>query len=260
MNRRYLSLYLCFFAVVFVALPRLVRASAQSDYLDQFTEYRRSYAEYLLIKKDYLANPTLDNQQKSILISKQLIFSRDKSKSLFANFLNDSLTARKLNMAQFIPFQEGLASASAFYELQASLSQKIATPSDLLSFSKKYLEGRARHDNYFFYGSVANKVAQQVQFQVEAKRLLDTLYPKLPNPLPTLLQSRMDEISILASEINTKISLTIDSITQNNNAAFENSALYFENKTRELQSIKQLQLKMIDLLIDIDQDYGQKQN
>jgi hypothetical protein len=243
-------------ATLFCVLPSSVFADAKTDYEYQYSKYRQNYVEYSVLKKDYLANPTLDNQQKAVLSAKQTISSRDMTKSSFATYIMSICQTNQSNYAPITPVLDSLSSAKSFFLSQAEKAQTIVTPAQLQEFTKSYLVDVVPHDRSFRTGVVACKIAKLVRFQVESKNALDVILPKLATPLSTPLQTRIDDLQSQGNKINEEInnfSTKIFTEEDVNNIDYDN---YFSDKTKTIKKIQTLQLKWIDSLIDIDLNYA----
>lgn len=247
-----LSLFLC-------VLPGTVFADAKSDYEFQLSQYRRSYSEFTQLKRDYLLNPTLDNQQKSIITAKQVLLSRDLSKAAYARYMIDLINVNKTNYVPLQPIINRLLMAVDIFTASANLSQSITTPSDLKKFSDSYLINTISPDRSFYYGQVAVKLSQLVRFQLEAQNILDTIYPKLPDPQPIQLKARLDEFPVLAEDINQRIAAIVKMIIPE--PEVEKSPVapeqYFTLIIEKLTDIRSRQSALVDQLVDIDINYAQ---
>lgn len=256
-KRVFLAILASFF--VFFLATNNVLASAKTDYDYQWSKYRENYAEYKLLKQDYLKNPTLDNQQKAILSAKQTILARDLAKSSYAKYMADLINTHNTGYKDLDPILARLDQASTFFSDQAELSQKIVTPADLKLFASEYSKAVYIHDQALAYGQVGSKIANLVRFQIDAKDGLDIMTPKLPVNKPAALQARLDDIPIFASNINAKIAETTALIIPKNER--ESFSLgprgYIKPFVSKLEAIRKLQLSLIDQLKDIDISYVQ---
>jgi len=250
-------LIIVFLLSCFFKTAPFVRATAKEDYEFQLSQYRKSYAEFSQLKRDYLQNPTLDNQQKSVIVAKQALSARDQAKASFARYLADLVNGHNTGYTAFQPILTRLSEAVVFYSAKAQESQKITTPSDLTAFSNSYQTETMIHDRSFAYGQVAAKIGNLIRFQIDAQNILNTIYPKLPSPQPIPLKARLDEIPLTVEAINEKISdLLAFAIPEE-----EDSPLipdqYFSKFTEGLVDIRSRQSILIDQLIDIDINYVQ---
>lgn len=233
-----------------------VLADAKSDYEYQYSQYRQNYIEYTILKKDFWENPTLDNQQKAILASKQTLKARDLAKGSFAAYLLSLCQEKQTNYAPIKPSLDALNSAKTFYLSEADKSQSIVTSADLLAYSKSYAENTIVHDRSLRSGVVACKISQLVRFQIESKNALDIILPKLSTPFSNALSTRINDLQTQGNKINETINtfttkLYSEEITDN----IDNDS-YFTTNSETIKKIQTLQIKWIDSLIDIDLNYA----
>jgi len=252
-SRLTLILYLF---VIFCLTTTTVFADAKSDYEFQYSRYRQNNIEYTILKKDFLANPTLDNQQKAVLAAKQTIYSRDLAKANFASYLISRCEETKVNYEPIKPILDSLSQAKAFFLSEAEKSQTVVTPSQLATFTQNYLTATVPHDRSFRTGVVACKISELVRFQVGSKNALDIIIPKLATPFSTPLQTRIDDLQAQGNKINEEINNFTNKIFSEEdvlNIDYEN---YFTDKSETIKKIQSLQLKWLDSLIDIDLNYA----
>lgn len=249
-------LLLPIFVVYLFTVSSAVFADAKSDYEYQYSQYRQNYIEYSILKKDFLENPTLDNQQKAILASKQTILSRDLAKASFAAYLLFLCQEKQTNYAPVKPSLDALSLAKSFYLSEASKSQSIITAATLVEYSRDYEENTIIHDRSLRSGVVACKISQLVRYQIESKNALDIILPKLATPYSTALNTRINDLQDQGNKINELINtftnkLYSEEITDN----IDNES-YFTNNSETVKKIQTLQIKWIDSLIDIDLNYA----
>ncbi len=251
------KLFLTTFTILFFsAAAPAVFADAKSDYEFQYSRYRQNYIEYSILKKDFLANPTLDNQQKAVLAAKQTLSSRDLSKANFAAYLLDLCQEKQTNYAPIKPLLDSLRSARAFFLSQAEKSKTIVTPANLASFTEDYLIDVVPHNRSFRTGIVACKISQLVRIQAQSKNALDVILPKLATPLSTPIQTRIDDLQLLGNKINDSIDSFTDKLYTEEEISNIDNEYYFTGKIETIKKIQTLQLKWIDGLIDIDLNYA----
>jgi hypothetical protein len=249
-------LLISYLFVIFCLTTTTVFADAKSDYEYQYSRYRQNNIEYTILKKDFLANPTLDNQQKAVLAAKETIYTRELAKANFASYLLSLCESSKINYAPIKPILDSLAQAKSFYLSEAEKSQTVITPAQLATFTQNYLTATIPHDRSFRTGVVACKIAQLVRFQVESKNALDIILPKLATPFSTPLQTKIDDLQSQGNKINEDINTFTNKIFSEEdilNIDYEN---YFTDKSETIKKIQSLQIKWLDSLIDIDLNYA----
>lgn len=249
-------------AIIFIFLPLLfpglVHADAQADYEYQYSQYRASYTEFSQLKRDYLTNGTLDNQQKAIITAKQALQARDLAKAAYARYLADIITSQNTGYTDFQPVLDRLSQAIDFYNTQAQKSQAITSPKELLDFSDQYAKDTIVPDRSFFYGQVIAKLAQLVRFQLDANNTLNSIYPNFPTPMPLPLKTRLEDIPSQADNINHQISALASSVIPKAEDNPLQVDQYFIKPVKSLLAIRSLQETMINQLIDIDINYAQQ--
>ncbi|KKT68639.1 MAG: hypothetical protein UW64_C0014G0028, partial [Microgenomates group bacterium GW2011_GWC1_44_37] len=115
-------------------------------------------------------------------------------------------------------------------------------------------------DSVSKFGIVANKIAALVRIQMDSKAAFDELIPKLPNPMPTGLSARVQELTSSAKIIDDKIYLLASNLNLAEAVAESTTAIFFDSRIEKLVEIRTLQLDWINRLIDIDINYVQLQN
>lgn len=245
------------FALAFFMFPLLVSADSKSDYEYQLGQYRKNYAEFNLLKKDYIDNPTLDNQQKSILSAKQVLLGRDLAKASYTRYLADLINSKQSGYEGLNDTLIKLAAATQFYSKQAQLSQQIITPSELKTFTLNYLKETPVYDLSFLFAQTALKVAQMERFQLDIKAGFEALLPKMPETPPAQLKARLSEIPTLMGVIDDKLLLLTQSIVPEEGVEGTFSEAYFTPRVEKITAIRTLQQNLINQLVDIDLNYVQ---
>jgi hypothetical protein len=250
------KLFLCL-AILLALIPVTpIFADAKSDYEYQYGQYRQNYIEYTLLKKDFLANPTLDNQQKAVLAAKQTISSRELAKANYAEYLLSLISSSNVTYAPINQIIQSLTSAKVYYTSEEQKSQSIVTPADLKTFTADYIANVIEPDRSFRTGDIAYKISQLVNFQVQLKNSLDIILPKLATPLSTPLQTKINDLQTQGNDINTMVDTFTNKLYSDEQIANIDSENYFSDKSETIKKIQTLQLKWIDSLIDIDVNYA----
>lgn len=231
-------------------------ADAKSDFEYQYSQYRQNYIEYSILKKDFLENPTLDNQQKAILAAKQTLSARDLAKGSFAAYLLFLCQEKETNYAPVKPSIDSLTQAKAFYLSEAEKSQSLVTAANLVEFSQSYITNTVSHDRSLRSGVVACKISQLVRFQIQSKNSLDFILPKLATPYSTALKTRIEDLEILGNKINDTINTFTTKFYSEEMIDNIDNDSYYTNNSETVKKIQTLQLKWIDSLIDIDLNYA----
>lgn len=235
-------------------------ATAKTDYDYQYGQYRIGYSEFLVLKQDYLATQSLDNQQKAMLSAKQTILSRDLAKASLDWYLLDLVGSSNVNYEPIEPVLTSLNNARQFFLTEAQKSQSITTQADLKKFTQSYLNSATENDSMIKFGIVANKIAALVRTQIDSKTALDEIIPKLPVPMPSGLSARVQELNDSAKMIDGKIDLLANNLNLADAIAESVTEIFFTARIEKLVEIRELQLDWINRLIDIDINYVQLQN
>jgi len=245
------------FLIIFFSATTSAKADSRSDYDFQLATYRQNYIEFSLYKADYLQNPTLDNQQRAILSAKQTIQARELAKAAYARYLISSIAVQNSGYSALDPIVIRLTNASTYFEEQARVSQQIITADDLKRYALNYLNSYVIHQRSLYYGQIANKIATLVRFQINTQDEMQAMVPRLSTPYSAPLQARLDGIPTLVSQINDKINKVTSVIIPEDESGLIIQANFFELYSSSLEEIKNMQLKLVDQLRDIDLNYGQ---
>ena len=245
-----------FFSFLFLA-PKSVMASAQTDYDYQLGQYRQNYSEFILLKRDFVANQTLDNQQKVIISARQTLIARDLAKAAYGRMFIDLIQAKNTSYAPLDPVLAELSAAVDYFQNQAMAAQSVVTPDDLKKLSTDYLKQSVIHDRSFRHAQVANKIAQLVRYQLDSKAFFDDILPKLPAEKPEQLTYRINKMPDLSDQINQKINTLADMIMPKEGDMNVENSSYFSDRTKLITEIRALQIQLINQLIDIDINYVQ---
>ncbi len=255
----YKSIPISLFVFLALIFSPLVLADAKTDYDYQYGQYRTNYAEFAILKQDYINTPSLDNQQKVMISAKQTILSRDLAKASLDWFLLDLINGYRVDYAPIKPVIDALGTSRQYFLDQSLKSQAIVTEADLKKFTANYLETVPENDAMMKFGILANKIANLVRIQIDSKAALESIIPKLPSPMPQNLTERIQELRDKAKFIDAKIDTfaynlpLVDAVSESANDIF------FSARVEILAEIRTLQLDWINRLIDIDINYVQPQ-
>lgn len=242
--------------LVLVFAP-LVLADSKSDYDYQYGQYRINYAEFLVLKQDYLDTPSLDNQQKAMISAKQTILARDLAKASMDGYLMDLIAGYKVNYPGIQPIINLVGTSRSYFLDQSQKSQAIITREDLKKFTDNYLKTVTDNDVYIKLGIIANKIANLVRIQEDMKIALQDLLPRLASPMPASLTERLGELQTSITFIDGKISQMAIDLNDPNAILEAPNDIFFNARIEKLNEIRTLELDWINKLIDIDINYGQ---
>lgn len=242
---------------VFLASVPSAFADSKSDYDYQYGLYRQSYPEFTVLKQDYLDTPSLDNQQKAMLSAKQSILSRDLAKASLAWYIWDLINNSKVDYAPIKYIFDSLAVARQYYIGESNKVQKIITQADLKKFTQEYQESTVQHDRIIRYGIIANKIARLVRLQLDCQTAYEDLLPRLPNPMPTTVAARVEELKAMHTKIDGKIDLLAGGLNPAEGEENVDAEIFYTVRIEKMQEIVGLQTDWINRLIDLDQNYAQ---
>lgn len=244
----------------FLVLSSSVLADSKSDYDYQYGLYRQNYVEFTVLKNDYLATPSLDNQQKAMLSAKQSILSRDLAKASLAWYIWDLINKSAVDYAPIKPMVDALMVSRSFYLAESEKSQKIITTDNIKKFTADYQVATITPDRTIRYGIIVNKIARLVRIQIDSQAALDDLLPKLPVPLPTTVAARIEELKTMHASINDKIDLLAGGLQPSQGDENVDAEIFYTVRIEKMQEIIAMQTDWINRLIDLDLNYVQPKN
>lgn len=243
-------------AFLFLFIPNLVFADAKSDFEYQFSKYRDSYVEYRLFKKDYLSTPTLDNQQKALLAAKQSLNTRDLAKASFATYIRDLTVADKINYPVLNPILNDLVAAQSYYLTESNKSLALVTLADIDAYDKNYIKTYQDPEQAIKLGIVASKIAKLKYFHLQQEASLKSLKNKLSTNLSARVSERIIELETGLQTIGNKIDTISNFLVSPEGKENTESEIFFTARIEPISEIRTLQLDWMDLLIDLDLNYG----
>lgn len=241
----------------FLLTATFVNADAKSDFDFQYTKHRDSFLEYTLYKKDYLTNPTLDNQQKALLSAKQSTNTRELTRASFAAYLRELIVSNQIKnypMAELL--NQKLISAQQFFLTESQKTLAIVTLADLDSFNSSYLVEYPKHERYLKAGIVGHKLARLKYFALKQDESLSALKNKIPSDVSVRVFERIEALETDLKTIHTKIDNLSDFLITEESLDNTQSEVFFSSRIELLADIRQLQLNWMDKLIDLDLNYA----
>lgn len=226
-----------------------------SDYNFQLDQYRKNYAEYQNFKNDYLAHPTLANEQKAILSAKQTISSRELAWANFVLALSDSISGTGVSYPLSDKAKVDLASIARYHFGQATAVGSVVTRADLTTFTKNELKITATHKLALTQAQVAGKLAQLIKFQIDAKADYDSLMPKLSSVADEVtVKNGLDQIQTSSVQINDQIS-ALAKRTSGLSADQFSADQFFTDSSDILTQIRSSVTRLVNIIIDLDTNY-----
>lgn len=252
------SLFLIFLTLSFLFATSLVFAQSNSylsDYNFQLDQYRKNYAEYQNFKSDYEKHPTLDNEQKAILAAKQTIISRELAWANFVLSLSSSINTSRVSYPFINKVISDLTTLSEYHFGQAKEAEGITNRDGLTAFTKKSSSAVASHRLLLAKAQVANKLAQMIRFQLDAKMDYDSLLPKLePVKDEIVVQNGQNQIETYGKQINDQIASVVEE-TEKLQASLDSYDQFLSTVSETLSKIRSLQSRLVGIIIDLDVNY-----
>ena len=252
------KLFLVIFAAIFIFSASVALAQTTtylSDYNFQLDQYRQNYAEYTNFKKDYDERPTLNNEQKALLSAKQTIVSRELAWANFYLVLSESISKPEVNYPLITKATTDLTNIANDHFNQANKAGNIATRADLTSFTQEELTALAAHRLPVTQSQVANKLAQLIKFQIDAKTAYDSLVPKLEAVKnEVVVKNGLDQVQTYSAQINGQIE-ALAKKTTDFNLDESNQNQFYATASEALRGIRSLQNRLVAVIIDLDTNY-----
>lgn len=247
----FLSLFIFFLSFSFVS------ADAKSDFDYQYSKHRENFLEYTLYKKDYLSNPTLDNQQKALLSAKQSTNTRELTRASFAAYLRELIL---INQLRGYPLADSLnanlLSAQQFFLMESQKTLGVVTIADLDKFNQDYLTEYPKHERFLKAGIVGHKLARLKYFALKQDEAIKELKNKIPSTVSVRVFERLENLESDLTTIHTKIDNLSDYLVTEESLENTQSEVFFTSRIEFLSEIRSLQLSWMDGLIDLDLNYA----
>ena len=248
-------LFILALAFLFSAGVVFAQSTYLSDYNFQLDQYRKNYAEYTNFKKDYDDRPTLNNEQKAILSAKQTIISRELAWANFYLVLSESISKPEINYPLITKATTDLTNIANDHFNQANKAGNIATRADLTNFTQDELVVLATHRLPVTQAQVANKLAQLIKFQIDAKTAYDSLVPKLEAVKnEVVVKNGLDQVQTYSAQINGQIE-ALAKKTTDFNLDESNQNQFYATASEALRGIRSLQNRLVAVIIDLDTNY-----
>ena len=235
----------------------IVKADAKSDFDFQYSKHRESFLEYTLYKKDYLSNPTLDNQQKALLSAKQSTNTRELTRASFVAYLRELILSNQLNG---FPLSDNLNAnllvAQQFFLMESQKTLGVVTIADLDKFNQEYIVEYPKHESYLKAGIVGNKLARLKYFARKQDAAIAELKSKIPQDVSVRVFERLNTLDTDLATIHKKIDDLSDYLITKESLENTQSEVFFTSRVEFLADIRSLQLVWMDKLIDLDLNYA----
>jgi len=236
-----------------------VAGTPAADFEYQLGLYRQHFAEYGVFKQDYQDNPTLNNQQKALLSAKNTITSREATRIAYARILEEYIKKQNINHPVVQSALTHIGEDIAYYTNNQNKSKNITSADELSSFTNDYLISSPAHHTSLISSMLVGKVSRLIRYQIDAKEFYDTLVPKLPTPHSVITKNGLAQIATLSQEINNRLEKLLKISTEIENETYDMTSFY-EQSNSELNRIRDLQLHLVNLLIEIETEYVNSTN
>ena len=250
------KLILTLFILTPLFVPQVIaQTSPYTDYQYQLDQYRKNYAQFVLLKKDYLNNNTLDNEQKALLAVESTIKSRELTMFSFAQMHKLSILETESAGPLIDSTIGSIEAINAYYTQQAGLASSIQTKKDLAKFTADYREKLAQNQAIIDVAQVVNKVARLQQLNRQVIAEFDAIQPKLgTNRDIVLVQSALEEISGYQAKITAEFENT-DKLIESVKANYFYRTEALTKIAKSISTIRDYEARCVDRLIDLDKNY-----
>jgi hypothetical protein len=249
-------LLLIFLPLFFLAIPIHAENTPESDYQYQLSQYRRNYAEFQIYKRDYLANNTLDNEQKALLSAQNTIIARELTMASFTRMLKASIYSAQVDEPIFVEAQSSLDTLLNYYLDQSKSINNVQTKSELLEFSTKAQSQLKSNQAVIDSMQTVNKLAKLIYFVKKIDQQYALLKPQLENRKNlALVASGIEEIEKNKTKINDDITQVINQVNIMKNAETSTRRKASETATTALYRIQLNERLIVSRLIDFDKNY-----
>ncbi len=243
------------FSLVFVPLV-YAQTTQQTDYQYQLDQYRKNYSQYQILLRDYKDESSLNNEQKAINIAKETLRSRELALAHYFWWQSEIVQASKVDLPVVKQAISDYNDIGQYHYQQLGSIDKIITRSDLTSYTKKNRKELDKQQLAITRNQTAAKIAKIVAFQLDIKRAFDAIIPQLEltkanNPS---VQNGLDQVNEYSIQVNDLVNSLSESTTK---LDLENKrpSQFYEDSTDVLNQIHALQLKLINLIIELDTAY-----
>jgi len=247
-----LGLFFFIFAGGF--LPIFAQNTQYSDYQFQQDQYRKSYATYQLFLKDYLSDPSLNNEQKAIQAAKEVIKFRESTLSHYFWWQAEILKLTQTDLSLIHQTISQLDSLGQYHYSKSLESSLLATKTDLTKFTKDNRKRVVELDLMAVKAQVAMKLARLIQFQTDLKRGYDYLNRSLPNQTNLVIKNGLEQVSTNAATANDLIEKLTTQV-KDLDLSEKRESQFYEKSIEIMTQIKSLQSRSIDIIIELDTNY-----
>lgn len=251
--RRLFPFFLLFLTFI---TPIYAQNTPESDYQYQLSQYRRNYAEFQIYKKDYLANNTLDNEQKALQSAQNTIIARELTMASFLRILKQSIYAAEIDLPVTSETIASLDTLLNYYLDQSKAVTQIQIKKDLFDFSTKSQAQLKANQAIIDTVQIVNKLVHLIRFSEKIDKQYALLKPQLEDKKNlALVASGFEEIAKYQTKINEDITLIIGHVATIKNAETTTRSKAIETSNAALNRIQLNERLIVNRLIDFDKNY-----
>lgn len=229
----------------------------EADYRYQFDQYRTAHRAYQISKAEYITTGTLKAEQEALTDAKIVAIASADVLRTYTSWLRLLLLEHASTYSRVNVITERLN-----LQIDAYLQHKsqIEASGSVVAFEavmEEYKLGQDNRDKLFASSQIELKLAQLASFQHQARSLYDPLIDQLAEQakVPEIEQG-MARISQLGDQINQGITNTSQLVGPIESEDF-NIRQASRRASENLQLIHSQQLSLLDVMIELENRYGQ---
>ena len=227
----------------------------EADYQHQLNQYLRYYAEFQTYRSDYLANNTLDNEQKGVLAAKAALNARELALMSLARSLKQSILSSQIDHPLISSSNASLDTLINNYLADVEQVKTLQTKKDLMAYTLSVSERKGDNQDIIYQAEIANKLGKLLRLNEEIKTRTEEVKSKLqPQMELALVENGFEEIDQNQQYISSEINSIISYINQIPTGEGTREEL-MPTAARHLSNIRAYQLQIVDRLIDFDKNY-----
>lgn len=251
-------LFILFIFILSLTLVPFVysQTTQQTDYQYQLDQYRKNYSQYQILLKDYKDESSLNNEQKAITSAKETLRSRELALAHYYWWQSEIVQSTKVDLPVVKQAISDYNDIGQYHYQQLGSIDKIVTRSDLTSYTKKNRKDVDKQQLAITRNQTAAKIAKIIASQLDIKRAFDAIVPQLESTKVTnpSIQNGLDQVNEYSIQVNDLLNSLSES-TIKLDLETKRSSQFYEDSTDVLNQVHSLQLKLINLIIELDTAY-----
>lgn len=253
--KRFIFLPLFVLSLLLVPLA-YAQTTQQTDYQYQLDQYRKNYSQYQIYLRDYKDESSLNNEQKAITAAKDTLRSRELALAHYYWWQSELVQFTKVDLPVVKQAISDFNDIGQYHYQQLGLIDNIVTRADLTSYTKKNRKDVDKQQLAITKNQTAAKIAKIVSIQLDIKRAFDAIIPQLESTKSTnpSIQNGLDQVSDYSNQVNDLVN-SLSEQTVKLDLDIKRAPQFFEDSTETLNQIHALQLKLINLIIELDTAY-----